>query len=206
MNASEFKAAAAERGLDWHSVRALYDSMRAEDSAQHDRQLAFLRAAYKGLFGSEHGGHFKARRRAEFAGGDHATIPGFDIVADTLAGEFPEFLARDSAAADLWAALIEPAPEPPAAADTMRRALERAENECAPVPGSPRDMVSTRDAAAAANVSEQWIRKLVSTGKIPGFRVGKSYMVSLSAAQKFQRHPTAGRPRGSIVQPDGVPF
>lgn len=203
---SEFKAAAVERGIDWSSARSLYDSMRAEELAQHDRQAEFRREAYRRLSGDEHGGRFKVGHRKEFNGGDHTTIPGFDVVAESMRAEYPEFLGAETAAAELWDMLTTPAPEPPPAADTMRRALERAAEECPAAPGSMRDMVSIREAAALADVSEQWLRRLVASGKLAGYRVGKSYVVSAAAAARFRRHPTAGRPRQSATPLSDVPF
>ncbi|NDC96309.1 DNA-binding protein [bacterium] len=195
---SEFKAAAAEYGLDWPAVRGLYDSMRAEELAQHGRQLELRAEAFRRISGDEHGGRFKLAHRAEFGGGDHATIPGFDEVAAELAGEYPEALGTETAADDLWSILTTPAPEAPPAADCMARALERARQECPAAPGSVRDLISTAEAAALADVSEQWIRRLVRSGKLPGRQVGRSYAVSAAAAARFRRHPTAGRPRARV--------
>jgi excisionase family DNA binding protein len=203
---SEFKAAAIERGIDWPSARSLYDSMRADELSAHDRLVEFRREAYRRLSGDEHGGRFKVGHRKEFNGGDHTTIPGFDVVADGLRAEYPELLGAETAAAELWDTLTTPAPEPPAAADTMARALERAALECPAAPGSMRDLISIREAAALADVSEQWLRRLVSSGKLAGYRVGKSYVVSASAAARFKRHPTAGRPRHSTADMSDVPF
>lgn len=203
---SEFKAAAIERGIDWPSARALYDSMRADELSAHDRLVEFRQEAYRRLSGDVHGGRFKAGHRHEFNGGDHTTIPGFDIVSDGLRAEYPELVGDENAAADVWEVITSPAPESPAAADTMRRALERAAEECPAAPGSMRDLVSIKEAAALADVSEQWMRRLVSSGKIPGHPVGKSYVVSASAAARFRRHPTAGRPRHSAADLSDVPF
>lgn len=206
MTLSEFKAATIERGIDWPSARSLYDSMRADELAKHDRATEFRREAYRRLSGDEHGGRFKAGHRHEFGGGDYTTIPGFDVVAESLRAEYPEFIGDDTAAADLWEVITSPAPEAPVAADTMRRALERADVECPGAPGSARDLISIRDAAVLADVSEQWLRRLVAAGKLAGYRVGKSYVVSRAAAARFKRHPTAGRPRNTESVFSDCPF
>lgn len=206
MNLSEFKANAAERGIDWPSLRSLYDSMRHEELAQHERRRGLLSAAYAALRGNAHGGHYKAGHRHEFSGGDHTTLPGFDEVAATLAAEFSDILPADDPAAELWIMLTEPAPEPPPAADCMLRALERGAAECPAVPGSPRDLVSLPEAARLADVSEVWLRKLVKSGRVYGCPVGRSYVVSAASAARFKRHPTAGRPRRGPVDLSEVPF
>lgn len=206
MNLSEFKAAAAERGIDWQSLRGLYDSMRAEETAAHDRRRALVSAAYAALRGDSRGGAYKAGHRHEFAGGDYSSLPGFDEVSAALAAEFSDLLPADNPAPELWAILTEPAPEAPAAADCMARALERGAAECPAAPGSPRDLVSIPQAARLADVSEVWLRRLVKAGKIAGYRVGKSYVVSAAAAARFKRHPTAGRPRRAHVDLSSVPF
>ena len=198
MTLSEFKVAAQERGIEWQAFRSIYDAMRAEELAFYDRRRSMIGDAFR-MLGERHGGRFKLAHRHEFSGGDHATIAGFDEAAAHLANMYPEMLSAGDCAGELWALLTEPAEPAPPAADTMRRALERAESEAPAVPGSPRDMISTREAAALADVSEQWIRKLITAGKLAGFRVGKSYMVSAAAAARFKRHPTAGRPRVSAA-------
>ena len=206
MTLSEFKAATIERGIDWSAARALYDSIRADELAQRDRATEFRREAYRRLSGDEHGGRFKLAHAREFGGGDYTTIPGFDVMAASLRAEYPEFVGAETAAADLWEVITAPAPEAPPAADTMRRALDRAEIECPGAPGSARDLISIREAAQLADVSEQWLRRLVAAGKLAGYRVGKSYVVSRAAAARFKRHPTAGRPRNTETAFSDCPF
>jgi hypothetical protein len=50
-------------------------------------------------------------------------------------------------------------------------------------------------AAALAGVTERWMRFLVTSGAVKGTRVGRFWLVDKESAEKFQRHPTAGRPR-----------
>lgn len=59
------------------------------------------------------------------------------------------------------------------------------------------DMIPLPEAAALADVSEAYLRRLVNAGKVTGFKLGRNYLVSRSSAAAFDRHPTAGRPRGS---------
>lgn len=58
------------------------------------------------------------------------------------------------------------------------------------------EMVSLPEAAKLADVSEAYLRRLVNAGKIVGFKLGRNYLVSAASAKAFDRHPTAGRPRG----------
>jgi excisionase family DNA binding protein len=205
MTLAELKTAAAEHGLDWEAVRAVYDSERAADMTAAADYRGFLETAYARLFGSTNGGHFKAANRRELSGGDYTTIPGFDETADSMVREFPTYLSPDNASAELWAAVSTPAPDAPSAAAAADRALVRALEECPAAPGSPRDMIGTAEAAALAGVSEKWIRRLVESGKLAGRRVGRSWIVSAAAAARFKRHPTAGRPR-KIESTEPVPF
>jgi len=57
--------------------------------------------------------------------------------------------------------------------------------------------VSLPEAAKIADVSEFWMRKLVQSGKVIGVKVGRNYLVDRDSAKAFDRHPSAGRPRGS---------
>ena len=206
MTLSQLKQTAAEYGLEWSAVRAVYDSIRAADMTQHDRNVAFLDSAFTRLNGSNNAGHWKARYRKELNGGDYASIPGFDETADGLAAEYPDIISTDSACQDLWTMVSGPAPEPPTSESAADRTIERALEECPAAAGSPRDMVSTREAAALAGVSDKWIRRLAESGKIPARRVGRTWVVSAAAAARFQRHPTAGRPRLSAAEFSEVPF
>jgi hypothetical protein len=50
-------------------------------------------------------------------------------------------------------------------------------------------------AAAAADITEQWLRQLVKSGKVRGRKVGRRWEVAAADVAFFVRHPTAGRPR-----------
>ncbi len=58
------------------------------------------------------------------------------------------------------------------------------------------DYVSVPKAAKLAKVSEKWMRQLIIDGKVKGMKVGRNYLVDRKSAIAFDRHPTAGRPRG----------
>jgi hypothetical protein len=57
--------------------------------------------------------------------------------------------------------------------------------------------VSLPEAAKLADVTEFWMRKLVQSGKVLGVKIGRNYLVDAGSAKAFDRHPSAGRPRGS---------
>jgi hypothetical protein len=55
--------------------------------------------------------------------------------------------------------------------------------------------VSVGHAADIACVSRFWMRQQVQAGKIAGVSMDGIWFVLRSAAEGFERHPTAGRPR-----------
>lgn len=57
--------------------------------------------------------------------------------------------------------------------------------------------VSLPEAAQLANVTDFWMRQLVQSGKVLGVKIGRNYLVDRDSAKAFDRHPSAGRPRGS---------
>lgn len=198
MKPNEMKAAAEAAGLDWPAVKAIYDEMRSIDRQAIERPAEMRRIAFAAL-GHGHGGRWKLANRHATTDGDMANVRHFDDVARQLAEtELPE-LAGDDPAAELWALVTGEAPELPPAADTFARALDRARLEAPRAPVSPDDLLPLPLAAAAADVSEQWLRLLVKDGKVAGFRVGRCWLVKRSAAESFKRHPTAGRPRKEAV-------
>lgn len=65
-------------------------------------------------------------------------------------------------------------------------------------PAAPLDLadcVPLPEAARLADVSERHMRLLVEKGQVAAVKIGRNYLVSRAAAQGFQRHPSAGRPR-----------
>ena len=89
-----------------------------------------------------------------------------------------------------------------AAAPTMRPADEVMAEVIArmiDLAGQPADevveWVPLVAAAAAADITEQWLRQLRKAGKVRGRKVGRRWEVAAADLAFFQRHPTAGRPR-----------
>ena len=194
MKPSEMKERADAAGLDWPAVKAIYDELRAAERAAIERPIEARRIAYAAL-GHAHGGRWKLANRHATTDGDMANVRHFDDVARELAAtELPE-LGEADPAAELWALVNGDAPELPPAVETFERALDRARLEAPRAPVSPDDLLPLPLAAYPADVSEQWLRKLVADGKVAGFRVGRCWLVKRSAAESFKRHPTAGRPR-----------
>jgi hypothetical protein len=66
---------------------------------------------------------------------------------------------------------------------------------------TPSDWVSTTDAAGLADVSRFWMQKLCQQGKIEAVFVAGQWLVSRKAAEGFERHPSAGRPRNQKPAP-----
>jgi len=52
-------------------------------------------------------------------------------------------------------------------------------------------------AARLADVSRHWMRLQAAAGRIPAVQIDGQWFVLRSAAEAFQRHPTAGRPRAA---------
>jgi hypothetical protein len=196
MNTAKHKQTAAELGLEWSHVRAIYSELRELQTLRIARTLEARKIAFSYL-GVKHGGQFQFKHRHATTIGDRCNVGRFDDVAKELAAaEIPE-LGTDDPAAALWELVTAPAPVLPAADETMRRAIEQAaaEKPAAEPVADLADFMPLPEAAALADITEQWLRKLVAAGRVRGVRVGKNYLVSKSSAESFRRHPTAGRPR-----------
>jgi hypothetical protein len=195
MNTQQHKQTAAEMGLDWSVVRAIYSEMRELETMGIARTLEARRIAYAAL-GHRHGGTFKMANRHAVTIGDRTNLRAFDDVARELANtDIPE-LGQDDPAAALYELVTAPAPVLPTADETMAAAIDRAAAEIVPAaPATADELMSLPAAAALADVTEQWLRQLVKAGRVPGQRIGRSWLVPRSAAESFRRHPTMGRPR-----------
>lgn len=195
MNTQQHKQTAANLGLDWSIVRAIYSEMRELETMGIARTLEARRIAYAAL-GHRHGGTFKMANRHAVTIGDQTNLRHFDDVARELAAtELPE-LGQDDPAAALYDLVTAPAPVLPTADETMAAAIQRAAADAAPAaPATADELLSLPAAAMLADVTEQWLRKLVKAGRVPGQRIGRSWLVPRSAAESFRRHPTMGRPR-----------
>lgn len=185
MNTTEHKAAAAELNLEWSAVLAVYREMRELEAADVARRSAFRRDAFKASCGDEHGGHWKARNRAALTGGDSTYVQGIDVTAAD----------RGMSADELYAELADDAPELRPADDVMRDAIARAAELAGDAADVAVEYVGLVAAAAAADITEQWLRQLVKAGKVRGRKVGRNWQVAAADLAFFQRHPTAGRPR-----------
>jgi len=195
MDTQKHKQTAAEMGLDWSIVRAIYSELREHNTLAIARTLEIRRVAYAAL-GHRHGGTFKMANRHAVTIGDQTNLRHFDEVARELANtEIPE-LGQDDPAAALYEIVSAPAPVLPTADETMAAAIARAAQEFAPAAATTADELMPLPAAAAiADVTEQWLRQLVRSGRVAGQRIGRSWLVPRSAVESFRRHPTMGRPR-----------
>ena len=185
MNTAEHKTAAAAAGLEWADVLNAYREVRAIEAAELERIGTFRREALSQLSGDEHGGRFKGRHRAAFAGGDATYIRGLDV---TAAG-------RGMTADELYDDLATSAPTMRPADDVMRETIERLASMIGPADDVATTWTGLVAAAAAADITEQWLRQLVKAGKVRGRKVGRRWEVAAADVAFFQRHPTAGRPR-----------
>ena len=59
----------------------------------------------------------------------------------------------------------------------------------------PDKYITVGHAADIACVSRLWMREQVKTGRLPGVCMDGIWFVLRTAAEGFERHPTAGRPR-----------
>lgn len=185
MNTNEHKANAAAAGLEWADVLAAYREARAIEAEELERIGTFRRQAFQASCGDQHGGHWKARNRAAFNGGDATYIRGLDVTAAD----------RGRSADELYDELSAAAPTMRPADDVMAETIERLAGMAGPADDIAVEWMPLVAAAAAADITEQWARQLVKAGKIRGRRQGRRWMVAAADVAFFARHPTAGRPR-----------
>lgn len=183
MNTNEHKQRAAELGVAWADVLTLYRETRQLEAADVERRRSIREHVYA-FMGQAHGGRFKLAHRAAFNGGDSTYIQGLDVAAAGLG----------MTADELYAELNTAAPALRPADDVMAECVERAAAMAAPA-DDVADLVPLVQAAHVADVTEQWLRLLVKSGKIRGRKAGRNWLVSSADVAFFQRHPTAGRPR-----------
>lgn len=185
MNTNEHKAAAAELSLEWSAVLAIYREMRELEAADVARRTADRREAYCASAGDEHGGRWKMANRAALNGGDATYVKGLDVTAAD----------RGMSADEMFNELSADAPALRSADDVMRDAIDRAAELAAPAADVAIEYVGLVAAAAAADITEQWLRQLVKAGKVRGHKIGRNWTVAAADVAFFARHPTAGRPR-----------
>lgn len=192
MRTNEHKQRAAELGLEWAAVLAVYREARELESAEIAR-IAGIRKAAAAFMGYDHAGQFKLAKRAAMTVGDNSQLRGFDVCAAHMAATIAPELGDDPSAA-LYELLAAPAPVMSDADDAMTAAIDRAAELAAPAPAAG-DFIRLIEAAAIADVTEQWLRLMVKAGKVRGVKVGRNWQVSRADVEWFQRHPTMGRPR-----------
>ena len=185
MNTNEYKSAAAAAGLEWSDVLAAYREARAIEAEELERIGTFRREALHQLSGDDHGGRFKGRHRAAFNGGDATYICGLDV---TAAG-------RGMTADELYDELSTSAPTMRPADEVMAEVIARLADQSGPADETEPTWIGLVAAAAAADITEQWLRQLAKAGKVRRRKVGRCWQVAAEDLAFFQRHPTAGRPR-----------
>jgi hypothetical protein len=184
MDTNEHKAAAAAAGIEWADVLAVYREMRAIEADDVSRRAEFRRDAFQELAGYAHGGHYKAAHRDAFTTGDAAALP-----IDTVAA------FRGMSSDELYHTLQADAPTLRDADDVMREAIARVIDQAAAADDVETTWTGLVAAAAAADITEQWLRLLVKSGRVRGRKCGRNWQVAAADVVFFQRHPTAGRPR-----------
>lgn len=185
MDTQAHKNAAAAAGLEWAVVLAAYREARGLEAAELDRAAAIRREAFKALDGMGHGGRFKLGHRAAFNGGDATYIDGIDVVAAGLG----------MSADELYAVLAADAPTLRDADTVMVETIARLAEQAGPAGDDSSEFLPLVQAAAVADVTEQWLRQLVKAGRIAGRKAGRNWLVRRVDVEFFRRHPTAGRPR-----------
>lgn len=58
------------------------------------------------------------------------------------------------------------------------------------------DYIAVGHAAKLADVSRLWMRTLAKDGKVRAVEIDGQWFIHRKDAEKYERHPTAGRPRG----------
>ena len=184
MDTNEHKAAAAAAGIEWADVVSVYREMRAIEADDVSRRAEFRREAFQEMAGDHHGGHCKMAYRHAFTVGDSANLP-----IDTVAA------FRGMSSADLYSNLAADAPTLRDADDVMREAIARVVDMAGQADDVETTWTGLVAAAAAADITEQWLRQLVKSGRVRGRKCGRNWLVAAADVAFFQRHPTAGRPR-----------
>lgn len=185
MDTQAHKNAAAAAGLEWPAVLEAYREARGLEAADVDRLAAVRREAFQALDGFGHGGRFKLGHRAAFNGGDATYIEGLDVVA----------AGHDMTADELYAVLAADAPALRDADDVMAETIDRLAAMAGQADDDGGEYLPLVQAAYLADVTEQWLRKLVKSGRVAGRKNGRNWIVRRADVEFFTRHPTAGRPR-----------
>lgn len=57
------------------------------------------------------------------------------------------------------------------------------------------EMITLPDAAKLIDLDQTYLRRLISTGRISGFKFGRNYLVYKQSVLAFRKLPGRGRPR-----------
>ena len=128
------RAEARERGLPWARVLAVYRQVKTEERAKRERPDEVRCVAWTCFTAHSpgcwpfwyHG--FRKRYGDRIArGADHTCIPGYDVLAQQMAAEFPEY-RTDDGTQRLWDFLLSVRDRMPSRDEMIRRAMQRLEH------------------------------------------------------------------------------
>lgn len=127
------RAEARERGLPWARVLAVYEQVKEEERAKRQRPDEIRRVAWTcftahspGCWPFWYHGFRKRYEHRLARGADHTCIPGYDVLAQQIAAEYPEYRTEDGTER-LWDFLLSPRDRMPTRLEMIRRAMHRLE-------------------------------------------------------------------------------
>jgi len=197
MTRDDMKTDAADRGLEPAAVLSLYDSVRRDDMAEFNRRKA-VRQDIAARFGARFGGNVGRVKLAigVHGAGDHASVPGFDEVAQEVATLYPEVCGGSDPTGELWA-FLQADDSAPTVAESWARTVALAELQGLrpkAKPVSPDDLLPMAEVAAMADITPQWALKMAKSGKLSAVNIGGRWFALRSAAEAYRR-TNEGRPR-----------
>lgn len=188
MKNETIQAEAARAGIDFETLKIAFLEAIEIDRAETERENTIRKTALA-LQGFDHGGRFKLANRGAWAGGDETYLPGLDATAQHLAST----IAPGITTGELYDFLASPARKRKTEAEILAETVERF--EALSDDFTTDDFIPLEQAAEIADITPQWLRKMVRAGKITARRDGRKWFVSENEIRFFSRHPTAGRPR-----------
>lgn len=132
MTKQQARTAARRLGLDWSTVEATFDGLRAQQRIDREyewsvRQMAWAFYAWTPAC-REFWRHGMQRRfKVAFSDGDRTMIPRFDVVAQYIAAEWPALNRNGDPAEALYELLAAPFNRLPTADETWDEAIRIAE-------------------------------------------------------------------------------
>lgn len=129
---AELRREAKVRGLSWADVRAAYREIKAQEWEKRQRpneirQVAWCVATSRGCWPFwRHG--FYARWGARVERSDYTAVPGYDLIGQTVATEFPEY-GTDDGTERLFEFLLSPYDRMPDRETLYQWAMDRVERE-----------------------------------------------------------------------------